>query len=163
MPSITEPLRLAVGSHQAGSGKGCAMNVISWENGDQEITDYPKCADMVLSMYVQWANDSYCVHRDKWSIDTSDLLCAECSSVILELAHRTVGTAMPDGLQLHSARRAAADAYDRIVFSGDPWPESRLVAAHAAIDAFEQVAGIRATPVALEVTERAYAQMVGAA
>lgn len=36
---ITEPLRLAVGSHSAGSGKGCAMNVISWENGDSTITD----------------------------------------------------------------------------------------------------------------------------
>jgi hypothetical protein len=29
--NITEPLRLATGSHKAGSGKGCAMNVISWE------------------------------------------------------------------------------------------------------------------------------------
>ena len=32
--NITEPLRLATGSHAAGSGQGCAMNVISWENGD---------------------------------------------------------------------------------------------------------------------------------
>ena len=27
---ITHPLRLAKGSHQPGSGKGCAMNVISY-------------------------------------------------------------------------------------------------------------------------------------
>jgi hypothetical protein len=30
---ITHPLRLAKGSHQPGSGKGCAMNVISHING----------------------------------------------------------------------------------------------------------------------------------
>ena len=35
------PLRLAVGSHKAGSGRGCAMNVISWENGDSRISDMP--------------------------------------------------------------------------------------------------------------------------
>jgi hypothetical protein len=29
---ITHPLRLAKGSHQPGSGKGCAMNVISYTN-----------------------------------------------------------------------------------------------------------------------------------
>ena len=31
---ITHPLRLARGSHQPGSGKGCAMNVTSYINGD---------------------------------------------------------------------------------------------------------------------------------
>ena len=38
---ITNPLRLARGSHQPGSGKGCAMNVISYINGDEQITDFP--------------------------------------------------------------------------------------------------------------------------
>ena len=46
---ITRPLRLAVGSHSAGSGKGCAMNLISWENGDTTITDLPDCADPMLA------------------------------------------------------------------------------------------------------------------
>src|SRR5258708_16156991 len=32
MDRITHPLRLARGSHQPGSGKGCAMNVISYIN-----------------------------------------------------------------------------------------------------------------------------------
>ena len=41
MNRITEPLRLAVGSHTAGSGKGCAMNVVSLPNGDSTITDHP--------------------------------------------------------------------------------------------------------------------------
>ena len=38
---ITHPLRLAKGSHQPGSGRGCAMNVISYINGDTQITDFP--------------------------------------------------------------------------------------------------------------------------
>ena len=87
---ITRPLRLAVGSHSAGSGKGCAMNLISWENGDKTITDLPDCADPMLAKIVQRVNDSYCTHRD------GDLLCPTCSVKVLELAHRTVGTGTLD-------------------------------------------------------------------
>jgi hypothetical protein len=86
MNQITEPLRLAVGSHAAGSGKGCAMNLISWENGDTTITDLPDCADQTLARMVQRVNDHLCTHRD------GDLLCPACSMTVLELAHRTVGT-----------------------------------------------------------------------
>ncbi|WP_183114115.1 hypothetical protein [Mycobacteroides abscessus] len=35
---ITHPLQLAKGSHQPGRGKGCAMNVVSYTNGDVQIT-----------------------------------------------------------------------------------------------------------------------------
>lgn len=87
---MTHPLRLAVGSHKAGSGKGCAMNVISWENGDTKITDYPDCADTILANLVQKLNDSYCTHHD--GPFDERLLCAKCSIVVLDIAHRTVGT-----------------------------------------------------------------------
>jgi hypothetical protein len=86
MNDITQPLRLAVGSHKAGTGKGCAMNVISWENGDKRITDFPACADEFLTGRVQALNDWYCTHRD------GDLLCPACSVVVLDVAHRIVGT-----------------------------------------------------------------------
>ena len=49
---ITQPLRLAKGSHQPGSGKGCAMNVISYINGDSKITDYPECSARPLASLV---------------------------------------------------------------------------------------------------------------
>lgn len=81
------PLRLAVGSHEAGSGKGCAMNVVSYENGDERITDLPDCADPMLAKVVQGVNDKICIHRHG-----DDLLCPECSVEVLALAHRTVGT-----------------------------------------------------------------------
>ena len=83
---ITTPLRLAVGSHEAGSGKGCAMNLISWESGDMTITDLPGCADPMLARIVQSVNDQHCSHRHR------DLLCPPCSLEVLALAHRTVGT-----------------------------------------------------------------------
>lgn len=86
MNDITSPLRLSAGSHQAGSGQGCAMNVISWESGDTTITDYPACAARPLARMVQLVNDSFCTHRDE------DTLCPPCSIEVLALAHRTVGT-----------------------------------------------------------------------
>jgi hypothetical protein len=84
--ALQHPLRLAVGSHRAGSGKGCAMNVVSWESGDTKITDLPACADPMLARIVQRVNDTICRHRD------SDLLCPKCSVLVLDLAHRIVGT-----------------------------------------------------------------------
>src|SRR5690606_16378759 len=104
--NITSPLRLAVGSHKAGSGKGCAMNVLSWENGDTTITDLPACSDPMLSLIVQRVNDTICDHCD------GDLLCPECSIKVLDLAHRTVGTGALDLSELDRRRvwvRVAAD------------------------------------------------------
>jgi hypothetical protein len=54
---ITHPLRLAGGSHQPESGKGYAMNVISYINGDTHITDFPDCSARPLAAYVQACND----------------------------------------------------------------------------------------------------------
>lgn len=82
---IFEPLVLAAGSHKAGTGRGCAMNVISWENGDVEITDFPECSDMFLAAQVQSVNDTLA------DIDTG-LLSPADSLTALELGHMTVGT-----------------------------------------------------------------------
>ena len=54
---ITHPLGLARGSHQPGSGKGCAMNVISYINGDEQITDFPAASARPLASFVQLCND----------------------------------------------------------------------------------------------------------
>jgi hypothetical protein len=102
--NITEPLRLAAGSHQAGSGKGCAMNVISWENGDATISDMPDCADLFLAKVVQRVNDKHCRHV------VDGLLCPPCSVEVLALAHRTVGTNIGDtarGARVQIAREEA--------------------------------------------------------
>jgi hypothetical protein len=101
------PLRLAVGSHRAGSGRGCAMNVISWENGDTQITDLPSCSDPFLARVVQSVNDHHCTHL------TGDLLCPPCSVEVLALAHRTTGTALDwpaDDLRRPYVRLALAEA-----------------------------------------------------
>ncbi len=122
------PLRLAVGSHQAGSGKGCAMNVISWENGDTKISDIPDCTHPFLARVVQRLNDSMCAHRD------GDLLCADCSVIVLGLAHRTVGTADadPDGRVMV---RIAAEEAQRVAHpSDDPRVQAAIDAALAWVD-----------------------------
>jgi hypothetical protein len=104
--AVDHPLRLAVGSHEAGTGMGCAMNVISWESGDTTITDLPACADRMLARIVQLVNDRICTHRD------GDLLCPACSVKVLDLAHRIVGTGTHPLTEMERQRvwvRVAAD------------------------------------------------------
>lgn len=84
MNNIFEPLTLARGSHTAGSGQGCAMNVISWENGDTQITDYPECSDRLLARLVQHVNDGLA--------NRNGFLSPENSIIALDLGHATVGT-----------------------------------------------------------------------
>jgi hypothetical protein len=88
---ITHPLRLARGSHQPGSGKGCAMNVISYINGDARITDFPTCSARPLSLLVQSCNDLLA--------RPGGYLSPENSILALDLAWQTVGTAdVPDAV-----------------------------------------------------------------
>jgi len=82
---ITHPLRLAKGSHKPGSGKGCAMNVISYINGDVEITDFPKCSARPLAQLIQNLNDDLA--------DKDGYLSPKNSVLVLNLGWRTVGTA----------------------------------------------------------------------
>jgi hypothetical protein len=82
---IFHPLRLAKGSHRPGSGKGCAMNAISYINGDAQITDFPACAARPLAVLVQSCNDLLA--------GPDGYLSPENSVLALELAWETVGTA----------------------------------------------------------------------
>jgi hypothetical protein len=82
---ITHPLRLARGSHQPRSGKGCAMNAISYTNGDDHITDFPTCSARPLAIVVQSCNDLLA--------GPGGYLSPENSVLALELAWQTVGTA----------------------------------------------------------------------
>jgi len=86
---ITHPLRLAKGSHQPGSGKGCAMNVISYITGDEQVTDFPTCSARPLSVLVQSSNDLLA--------GPDGYLSPEHSVIVLDLAWQTVGTTdVPD-------------------------------------------------------------------
>ena len=125
---MTNPLRLAIGSHKAGTGKGCAMNVISWENGDTEITDMPACSHPFLTRIVQRVNDSICTHRD------ADLLCAECSLTVLDLGHRTVGTGGTDPDFRITVQVAAEEAQRVAYLNGDPAVQAAIDAAMAWVE-----------------------------
>jgi hypothetical protein len=88
---ITHPLRLAKGSHQPGSGKGCAMNVISYITGDEHVTDFPTCSARPLSLLAQTSNDLLA--------GPDGYLSPEHSAIALDLAWQTVGTAdVPDAV-----------------------------------------------------------------
>lgn len=82
---LTNPLRLARGSHQPGSGKGCAMNVISYINGDEQITDFPATSARPLASFVQLCNDMLA--------EADGYLSPENSLLVLDLGWLTVGTA----------------------------------------------------------------------
>jgi hypothetical protein len=82
---ITHPLRLARGSHQPGSGKGCAMNVISYITGDEQVTDFPTRSARPLSLLVQTSNDLLA--------GPDGYLLPDDSVLALDLAWQTVGTA----------------------------------------------------------------------
>jgi hypothetical protein len=71
------------------------MEIISWENGDHSITDMPQCTEPVLANMVQMINDSFC---RPCGTEDADLLCPSCSVQLLDLAHRTVGTKLKEGL-----------------------------------------------------------------
>jgi len=82
---IGYPLRLAKGSHQPGSGTGCAMNAISYINGDEQITDFPATSARPLASFVQLCNDLLA--------GPDGYLSPENSLVVLDLGWLTVGTA----------------------------------------------------------------------
>jgi hypothetical protein len=90
---LTHPLRLAKGSHQPGSGKGCAMNAISYINGDTQITDFPVCSARPLAALVQSCNDLL-ARPDGY-------LSPEDSVVALDLGWQTVGTANVPNTVIH--------------------------------------------------------------
>ena len=116
---ITHLLRLAKGSHLMGSGKGCAMNVISYINGDEPVTDFPTCSARPLSLLVQSTNDLMA--------GPGGYLSPEHSAVALDLAWRTVGTAdVPD---------AVAHAWAAELLTSPTWGVMRYakITAHKAI------------------------------
>lgn len=73
----------------AGAGDGvtkmCAMQVVSWQNGDTKITDFPACSARPLARLVQQVNDRLA--------GPDGFLSPEDSVLVLDLGWRTVGTA----------------------------------------------------------------------
>lgn len=164
MNEITSPLRLSVGSHAAGTGRGCAMNVVSWENGDTTITDFPACSDRFLARLVQRVNDSICTHRD------GDLLCPECSAIVLNLAHRTVGTSIEDRPAKERARVYAEIALRFAVRAEKVRPSSEVRRLNATTRAFldgaatrEELRKVRAAVAAVAAADAAVAAAAAAA
>lgn len=83
-------------SRGAGDGVNhfCAMQVVSWQNGDTKITDYPRCSARPLARLVQICNDNLA--------DADGFLSPEDSITVLDLGWRTVGTADVPKFVIHA-------------------------------------------------------------
>jgi hypothetical protein len=120
---ITHPLRLARGSHQPESGKGCAMNAISYINGDEQITDFPATSARPLASFVQLCNDLLA--------GPDGYLSPEDSLVVLDLGWLTVGTADVADTVIHT--------WVAKLLISPPWGVVRY-AANAAAEAITDIA-----------------------
>jgi hypothetical protein len=125
---IINPLRVARGSHQPGSGKGCAMNVISYINGDEQVSDFPATSARPLASFVQLANDLLA--------EPDGYLSPKNSLLVLDLGWLTVGTA------------DVADAITHIwvtkLLTSPPWGVLRY-ASGAAAQAIADIADLHRT------------------
>jgi hypothetical protein len=120
---ITHPLRLARGSHRPGSGKGCAMNAISYINGDEQITDFPATSARPLASFVQLCNDLLA--------GPDGYLSPDNSVTVLDLGWLTVGTAEVADTVIH--------AWVTKLLISPPWGVVRY-AAGAAAEAISEIA-----------------------
>jgi hypothetical protein len=88
------PPRLAVGTHSTSKTFLCAMNIVSFVQGEKVISDTPSCTPRPLALMVQSVNDKYCTHlvreEDPDTGCTVSALCPPCSVKVLRLALRTV-------------------------------------------------------------------------
>lgn len=95
---ITSPLRLAGGSHQAGTGVGCVMNVVSWVKGDYSITDFPDNIPSHLVDMFQEVNDLLALTSPKdWYVyddrrEAGAYVPAKWATQLIDLAFSVVGT-----------------------------------------------------------------------
>ncbi len=110
---ITHPLRLSRGSHQPGSGKGCAMNAISYINGDELITDFPATSARPLASFVQLCNDLLA--------GPDGYLSPDDSLRVLDLGWLTVGTADVADVVVHPwvAKLLVSPTWGVIRYAGD--------------------------------------------
>jgi hypothetical protein len=122
---ITHPLRLARGSHQPGSGKGCAMNAISYIEGDKQVTDFPATSARPLAAFVQLCNDSLA--------GPDGYLSPEDSLTVLGLGWLTVGTAEVADTVMHP--------WVTELLTSPPWGVVRY-AEGAAADAIWEIADL---------------------
>lgn len=116
--------RLAVGSHARDTGFACAMNALSWLNGDKVITDRPSSVYPMLARHVIEINDTICTDftRVGNGLGRVKVLCNACSAKVWQLNARVIGTgSIEPSYELN--RDVTFHALDAIVRRIDPDPE----------------------------------------
>jgi hypothetical protein len=120
--SRLQPLRVATGTHRAGSGYGCAMNVVSYITGDVAITDYPACASADLARMVQLVNDHLGIKRgSKTGLPFSQVvLTPEDALTAIRLGCMTIGTAGVDFYVVYAIGNEVAAEFGFTVHKSAP-------------------------------------------
>lgn len=117
--------RLAIGSHEPGSGKACIMNAISYLSGDVRVTDLPSCVFRPLAYLSQAVNDGICPaeHRpdDGYGQPEAEL-CPACTHKVWVLGTRLIGSA-----SVSLDERACLEIGDRWCRTGIGWLVQRGV------------------------------------
>ncbi len=139
---VIKPIKLLQGSHAdtAQTGSGCFMNVASYLNGDENITDKPTCVDSAVRIMMININDSLgmddrqrllpFVHRamrtadsDRWTAENRVLTMGRCVSLMLMQldGERRESTEARVSMRMHTARTALSHGaiYGAAVDIGD--------------------------------------------
>ena len=151
---MTHPLRIARGSHAPETGKGCVMNVISFIDGEDPVTDTPLSVAQPLAFLMQFLNDQY-------PVDTEGCIAPQDALRLLDLASRTVGTAgkrpppdqwtkaLNDALHLPGhlvPPRATMKFYLHYLCRLDAPPEQCYEFVKTAIDRWHELCGTQTEP-----------------
>lgn len=174
------PPRLVIGSHDPGEGYGCALNVLSWEQGQPQAADYPSGVWNPFRAMVATLNDSICDHTEETTPCGCDILCPGCSVAMLDLAHRVRHT---DGLLGRSSikrfrekvcsefpaghvvlrSRSDDDYLTRLlvyVAAVEPYHANMMLASsHRVVDIFDEVTGRTPAKANSALTRLAYTAM----
>lgn len=135
-----QPLRVTTGPSKGKDGQGCAMEVVSWINGDKTITDLPECSDACLAQMVQRINDNIGLSEDSDLVCPSFPLSPEAALYVVELGLLTVGTQGMDSEKLAplhaeldscwieaiSRRNTAFDDGAPLPFQRDRWHQAHI-------------------------------------
>ena len=139
---VIKPIRLLLGSHAdtAQTGSGCFMNVASYLNGDEKITDRPTCVDSAVRIMMININDSLgtddrqrllpFVHRamrtagsDKETVKNRIFTMGRCVSLMLMQldGERRETTEVRVSMRMHTARFYLnhGDIYSAASYVGD--------------------------------------------
>ena len=152
---------LARGSHAPGSGYGCIMNLMSYEQGRSTLDGYMWDRPVGFASEIQQLliriNDNLCGNLAYE--DGNAVLCSACSSQLIDMAHACYGKYSMELAHL------LGHLYNSIQFDRNCTSPFRKQLVQQVLEAANRISSYRSplVPALLRTTEQAYALMSPAA